>query len=69
MYDESNVAKYVNVLAISLSILHNYFVDPNKIIFKYLYVAEYLDISIKSYFDPCGNLFDYVKCIFWSLFL
>jgi len=29
-----NIAESFNVLITSLSVLHNYFVDPNKIIFR-----------------------------------
>jgi len=32
----SNAAKYFNILATSLSVLHNYFHDSNKIIFRYI---------------------------------
>jgi len=31
---DDNAATSFNILAINLSILHNYFDDPNKIIFK-----------------------------------
>jgi len=36
--DDDSVAKSFNNLAISLSVLHNYFGGPNKIIFKSIYI-------------------------------
>jgi len=39
-----NVVKLFNILAISLSVLHNYFDGPNKIIFTSVYTAKFLYI-------------------------
>jgi len=42
--------KNVDILAIGLSVLHNYFDSSTKIIFPYL--AKILDLSAKLFF-PC----------------
>jgi len=42
-------AKNFDILATSLSILHNYFNSPTKL-FLDLYLAEFLDTSTKSFF-------------------
>jgi len=50
--DDDSVAKSFNNLAISLSVLHNYFGGPNKIIFKSIYIfyiAEILNTSAKAF--------------------
>jgi len=49
-----NAAKNFNILAIGLSVLHNYFDDSNKIIFRF--VATFLDISTK--FFPCTKVIE-----------
>jgi len=38
----SNAAKNFGILAISLNTLHNYFDDPDKIMFSALYLAKFL---------------------------
>jgi len=40
--------KVFNVLAITLSVLQNYFDRPNKIFFSDLYLAKFLDTSANS---------------------
>jgi len=45
-----NAAKSFNILAINLSVLHNYSDSPNKIIFLNLYLAKILDIAAKPFF-------------------
>jgi len=51
----SNAAKNFDILAISLSILHNYF-DSSIKLFQDLYLAKFLDISAKP-FIQCRYLF------------
>jgi len=46
----NNAAKNFDFLATSLNILHNYFDDPNKMIFSDLYLAKFLDTSAKPFF-------------------
>jgi len=47
----SNVKKNFDILAISLSVLYNYF-DGSTKLFSVLYVAKFLNTSAKSFF-PC----------------
>jgi len=49
------MAKSFNILATSLSVLHNYFDSLNKIIFKSV-IAKFLNTSTKSFFFfSCKN--------------
>jgi len=57
---DDKTAKSLNILAISLNILHNYFDSPK--IFSDLYLAKFLDTSAKSLF-PCKE----VKGLIWIL--
>jgi len=51
----SNVAKNCDILATSLSVLHNYFNSSTiKNYFSDLYPATILDLSVKLFF-PCFN--------------
>jgi len=45
----------VLILAISLSNLHNYFDNPNKL-FSNLYLAKFLDTSTKPFFSCINRL-------------
>jgi len=47
----SNAVKIYNILAISLSVLHNYFNSLTKL-FSDLYLAKFLDTLVKPFF-PC----------------
>jgi len=47
-----NAAKKFNILATSLSVLHNYFDDSTKLLAD-LYLATFLDTSAKPFF-PCA---------------
>jgi len=51
----SNVAKNLDILAISLNVLHYYFDSLIKL-FSDLYFAKFLDTSAKSFF-PCAFIF------------
>jgi len=51
---DDNDAKNFNILATSLNVLHNYFNDPNEIIFRS--VCKFLDISAKL----CGFFGDHL---------
>jgi len=70
-----NVAKSFNILATSLSVPHNYFDGPNKIILRFLFnsdvikldVAKFIDTSIKSFF-PC-NITIYHVCYYVTITL
>jgi len=53
--DDDNVAKSLNVLAISLSVSHNYFDDLNKIISD-SYLGKFLDTSTKSFFPSASTV-------------
>jgi len=44
----TTLQKVFNILAISVSVLHNYFANPNKIIFRF--VTKFLDTSVKTFF-------------------
>jgi len=54
-----NATKNFDILAISLNVLHNYFNDPTKL-FSDLYLAKFLDVSVKSFF-PRINLKTIIK--------
>jgi len=45
----SNAGKIFDILATSLNILHSYFDVPNKIIFRSVSEAKFLDTSAKPY--------------------
>jgi len=45
----SNAAKNFGILAISSSVLHNYFASSTKL-FSDLYLAKFLDTSVKLFF-------------------
>jgi len=45
----NNVVKSFNILAISLSVLHNHF-DSSTKLFSDLNLAKFLDTSVKSFF-------------------
>jgi len=51
----SNTVKNFNILAISLSVLHNYFDDLTKL-FSDLYLTKFLDSPTKSFFFLCKAL-------------
>lgn len=48
----SKAVKHIDILAITLSALHNYFDGP--IEFSDLYLANFSDTVAKPFF-PCGN--------------
>jgi len=48
--------KVLSILATNLSILHNYFDSPIKL-FTHLYLAKFLDTSVKSFFSMLGTIF------------
>jgi len=45
---DDNVAKSFDIIAISSSVLHNYFFTK---LFSNLYLAKYLDVSAKPFFS------------------
>jgi len=50
---DNNAAKNFNILVTSLNVLHNYFDDLNKIIFRSVSITpKFLGISAKPFF-PC----------------
>jgi len=58
----NNVAKDVDILVTSLSILRNYLVQQNVLICKLFFLssAKILDLSAKSFF-PCSSMYRTVK--------